>query len=97
MAGAAADDEQVDIVELLEHSGLTDVDQRRMYNALVNNMIDGWTPDRQSILRLIEFAAGRIDDEEHMRQVLKSAGLATPARRQVDRMTLAGNRPCEAA
>jgi hypothetical protein len=49
MAGAAPDDEQVDIVELLEH-----------------------------------FAAGRMDDEEHMRQVLKSAGLATPARRQVD-------------
>jgi hypothetical protein len=83
MAGAAADDEQVDIVELLD-SGLTAVDQRRVHNALVNNMIDGWTPDRQSILRLIEFAAGRMDDEEHMRQVLKSAGLATPARRQVD-------------
>jgi hypothetical protein len=78
MAGAAADDEQVDIVELLEHGGLTAVDQRRVHNALVNNMIDGWTPDRQSILRLIEFAAGRIDDEEHKRQVLKCAGLATP-------------------
>ena len=84
MAGAAADAEQVDIFELLERSEVTAVDQRRVHNALVNNMIDGWTPDRQSILRLIEFAAGRMGDEEHMRQVLKSVGLATPARRQVD-------------
>ena len=37
MAGAAADDEQVDIVELLEHSGLTAVDQRRVHNALVHS------------------------------------------------------------
>ena len=79
MAGAAADDELVNIVELLEHSGLTAVDQRRVHNAL-DNMIEGGTPDHQSILRLIEFAPGRIDDEEQKRQVLKSAGLATPAR-----------------
>jgi hypothetical protein len=69
MAGATADNEQLDIAELLERSDLSAVDQRRVHNA-VNSMIDGWTPTRQSVLRLIDFAAGRIDADEYKRWVL---------------------------
>jgi hypothetical protein len=59
MTGEATGDELVDIVELLAQSGLTAVDQRRVHNALVNNMIEGWMPDRQALLRLVDFVAGR--------------------------------------
>lgn len=75
MTGEAADGELVDIVELVAQSGLTAVDQRRVHNALVNNMIEGWTPDRQAVPRLIDFVAGRIDADEHTRQVLRAQGL----------------------
>jgi hypothetical protein len=70
MAGATADNEQLDIAELLERSDLSAVDQRRVHNASVNSMIDGWTPTRQSVLRLIDFAAGLIDADEYKRWVL---------------------------
>jgi hypothetical protein len=76
MTGEAADGELVDIVELLAQSGLTVVDQRRVHNALVNNMIEGWTPDCQAVVvRLIDFVAGRIDAAAHTRQVLHAQGL----------------------
>jgi len=78
MTGEAVDGELVDIVELLAQSGLTAVEQRRVHNALVNNMIEGWTPDRQALLRLIDFAAVRIDADEHARQVLHAQGLQVP-------------------
>jgi hypothetical protein len=32
-------------------------------------------PDRQAVLRLIDFAAGRIDSDEHTRQVLNARDL----------------------
>jgi antitoxin VbhA-like protein len=75
MTGEAADGELVDIVELLAQSGLTAIDQRRVHNALVNNMIEGWTPDRQAVTRLIDFVAGRIDADGHTRQVLRAQGM----------------------
>jgi Antitoxin VbhA len=41
-------------------------------NALVNGIIEGWTPDRQSVLRPIDVAAGRIDADEYKQQVLNA-------------------------
>jgi hypothetical protein len=70
MAGATGDNEQIDIAELLDRSDLPAVDQRRVHNASVNGMFDGWTPTRRSVLRLIDFAAGRIDADEYKRRVL---------------------------
>lgn len=35
-------------------------------------MLEGATPDRKSMLRLIEFAAGRTTFDEHKRQVLQA-------------------------
>ena len=48
VTGEATDGEHVDIVELLARSELTAVNQRRVHNALVNNMIEGWMPGRQA-------------------------------------------------
>ena len=42
-------------------SDLPAVDRRRFYDAIVSSMIEGATPNRESVLLLIDFAAGRID------------------------------------
>jgi hypothetical protein len=47
-SGATADGEQIGFSELLGRSNLSAVDKRRVCNALVNGMIEGWTPDRQT-------------------------------------------------
>jgi antitoxin VbhA-like protein len=69
MTGATADGEHIDLVELLHRSDLPAVDRRRVYDAIVSSMIEGATPDRESVLLLIDFAAGRIDIDEYRERV----------------------------
>ncbi len=61
MTDGIADGQDLDIVGLLSQSGLTAADQRLVRNVLANNMIESWTLDRQAVLRLLAFAAGRTD------------------------------------
>jgi hypothetical protein len=72
MDGSAEGLDADDISEILYASDLSPQNRRHVYDAVVNNLIDGGTQDRESLLRLIEFAAGRITDEEHKRQVLNA-------------------------
>jgi hypothetical protein len=72
MTGATADGEHIDLVELLHRSDLPAVDRRRVYDAIVSSMIEGATPDRESVILLIDFAAGRIDVDEYRERVLSS-------------------------
>jgi hypothetical protein len=51
------------LAELLHISDLSATQQRAVYDAIVDNVIEGTTPARESMLRLIEFAAGRINFE----------------------------------
>jgi Antitoxin VbhA len=70
MNGSADELDADAIAEILYASDLSPQNRRRVYNAVVSSLIDGGTTDRESLLRLIEFAAGRITDDEHKRQVL---------------------------
>ena len=72
MTGAAADGDHIDLVELLHRSDLPAVDRRRAYDAIVSSMIEDATPDRESVLLFIDFAAGRIDIDEYRERVLSS-------------------------
>jgi hypothetical protein len=72
MSGATADGEHIDLVELLHRSDLPGVDRCRVYDAIVSSVIEGATPDRESVLLLIDFAAGRIDIDEYRERVLSS-------------------------
>jgi Antitoxin VbhA len=72
MSGATADGEHIDLVELLDRSDLPAVDRRRVDDAIVGSMIEDATPDRESVLLLIHFAAGRIDIDEYRERVLSS-------------------------
>ncbi len=59
-----------DLPEMLHTSGLSAKLQRDVYEAIVSSVIEGDRPGRESVVRLIEFAAGRIDWDEYRRQVL---------------------------
>jgi Antitoxin VbhA len=72
MRGATGDGEQSDVSELLLHSDLSAEDRRRVYDAIVNSTTESSTPDRDSVLLLIDFAAGRIDIDEYRERVLAS-------------------------
>ncbi|OFB35771.1 hypothetical protein BA059_27885 [Mycolicibacterium sp. (ex Dasyatis americana)] len=44
-----------------------------MHDAVVDSMIEGATPDRESVLRLIELVAGRITIDDFTSQVPNAA------------------------
>jgi hypothetical protein len=67
MTGATADGEHIDLVEYLPA-----VDRCRVYDAIVSSMIESATPDRESVLLLIDFAPGRIDIDEYREHDLSS-------------------------
>lgn len=60
------------LAELLHGSELSARQQRAVRDAVVSSMLEGATPDRTSMLRLIEFAAGHITFDEYKRQVLQA-------------------------
>src|SRR3954453_13159491 len=72
MTGATADGQHIDLVELLHRSDLPAVDRCRVYDAIVTSMIESATPDRESVLLLIDFAPGRIDIDEYRERDLSS-------------------------
>ncbi len=76
VSGETADHEPVDLAnlaELLHNSGLSSKDQHAVRTAVVDSMIEGATPNRDLVQRLIELAAGRITINEYQSQVLKTA------------------------
>ncbi|WP_216616939.1 antitoxin VbhA family protein [Mycolicibacterium fortuitum] len=76
MSGETADHEPVNLANLAEwlhNSGLSNKDQQAVQTAVVDSMIEGATPDRAFVQRLIELAAGRITIDEYTSQVLKAA------------------------
>ena len=54
-------------------SDLSLKDRRLVHNALVNSVIEGWTPDADSVALLSEFAAGKISLNEYRELVLARA------------------------
>ena len=70
MEGSTDGLDAVEIAELLYASDLSPQTRRHVHDAVVSSLIEGGTIDRESLRRLIEFAAGRITDEEHKQQVL---------------------------
>jgi hypothetical protein len=58
--GSADDQEPVDIVAMPRASGLSAENRRYVYDALVSSMIEGSTPNRESVSLLIDVTAGRI-------------------------------------
>ena len=71
MDGSSDDQEPVDIVAMLGASGLSAANRRYVSSALVNSMIEGWMPNRESVSRLIDLTAGRISPGEYMEQILR--------------------------
>ena len=59
-------------------SDLSPKERRLVHNALVNSVIEGWTPDAESIALLGEFAAGKISIDEYRHRVLARADAARP-------------------
>ncbi|MGV0735745.1 hypothetical protein ABQF35_03695 [Mycobacterium syngnathidarum] len=80
MTGETADHQPgalaAELAELLHNSSLTAKDQRAVRDAIVDSMLAGAIPDRESTRRLIELAAGRIIIDEYTSQVLKAADAA---------------------
>lgn len=60
------------LAELLHGSDLSVAQQRAVHDAVVGSVLEGATRDRTSILRLVEFAAGRITFDECKRQALQA-------------------------
>ncbi|WP_372586918.1 hypothetical protein [Mycobacteroides abscessus] len=60
------------VTELLQGSDLSATRRRAVHDAIVSSTLDGAMPDRESVLRLIEYAAGRVNFEEHKRRILKA-------------------------
>lgn len=61
---------------MLSGSDLSPKDRRLVHNALVNSVIEGWTPDADSVALLSEFAAGQINIDEYRKRVLARAAAA---------------------
>jgi hypothetical protein len=66
----ANETDDYDLPELLYRSDLSARSRRAVYDTIVSSMLDGDIPSRESVLRLIEFAAGRIDIDQYKQQVL---------------------------
>ncbi|WP_100521009.1 antitoxin VbhA family protein [Mycobacteroides abscessus] len=60
------------LAELLHGSDLSATLQRAVHDAVVSGVLEGATPDRTSMLRLIEFAAGRITFDQYKEQVIQT-------------------------
>jgi Antitoxin VbhA len=69
--GSAYDQEQVDIVAMKRVGGLSAENRCYVYDALVNRMIEGWTPNRESVSLLIDVTAGRISHGEYVERILR--------------------------
>ncbi|GAT02582.1 hypothetical protein BA059_05270 [Mycolicibacterium sp. (ex Dasyatis americana)] len=79
MSGETAGHELVDLAnlaELLHNSGLSSKDQQAVRAAVVDSVLEGATPDRDFVRRLIELAAGRITIGEYKSQVLEATNAA---------------------
>lgn len=63
-------------LDMLSGSGLSPRDRRLVHNALVNSVIEGWTPDADSVAWLSEFAAGKISIDEYRQRVLAQTAAA---------------------
>lgn len=75
MSREIADDEPDSLTilaELLHGSDLSATRQRAVRDAVVSSVLEGATPDRTSMLRLIEFAAGRITFDQCKRRILQT-------------------------
>lgn len=72
MASETGDQDSYDLGELLNRSDLAPEARRAVYDAVVNSVIEGAIPDRESVRRLVEFAAGRIDFEEYRQRVVSA-------------------------
>lgn len=70
MNARAGDRESYDLAELLGASDLSPKDRRAVYDVIVSSVIEGDIPSRESVLRLIEFAAGRITVAQYKQQVM---------------------------
>ncbi|MGV0812817.1 hypothetical protein ABQF34_12730 [Mycolicibacterium boenickei] len=75
MSGETADHEPVDLANLaalLRSSGLCSSDQQAVHAADVDSMLEGATPDRDFVQRLIEFAAGRVTFDQYKEQIIQT-------------------------
>jgi len=91
--GESSDDEDIDLAALLNGSDLTPEARRLVYEAIVSGGIEGYVPRRESVLELIELAAGRITGDEYRRRVLAKLTHA-PAKASPDR---SGHKPAGAS
>lgn len=72
MTGQTAAQDSYDLAALLYCSDLDAKARRAVYDVVVNSVIEGDKPSRESVLRLIEFAAGRITIDDYKSQVLSA-------------------------
>lgn len=81
-----ADDESdnlAELDELLRNSDLPAKRRRAVHDAIVSSRLEGVTPDRNSLMRLIAFAAGRINFDKYRRQA-RATHTATGDREAID-------------
>ncbi|MEE6163404.1 MULTISPECIES: hypothetical protein [unclassified Mycolicibacterium] len=69
MSGAESDREAFDLVALLNSGDLTARGRRIVFDVIVNDMIEGWIPDRESVVALMELAAGRLSGDEYRQRI----------------------------
>lgn len=72
MSGETADHEPGDLAnpaELLRSSGLSSKDQQAVHDAVVDGMIEGAIPDRESVQRLIESPRADMPSPSHTMQL----------------------------
>jgi hypothetical protein len=60
------------LAALLHGSDLSATQHRVVHDAVADSMIEGATPDREFMLRLIELASGRIAFDEYKTQILQA-------------------------
>ncbi|WP_166904769.1 hypothetical protein [Mycobacterium sp. DL440] len=60
------------LAELLHASDLSTTQKRAVYDAIADSSIEGATPNREFMLRLIELAAGRLNFDQYKTQTLQA-------------------------
>lgn len=70
MSGGSSHQDPYDLNALLHGSDLTPQARRAVFDVIASGLIEGDIPSRESVVDLIELAAGRLDGDECRRRII---------------------------
>jgi len=70
VSGGSSHQDPYDLNALLHGSDLTPQARRAVFDVIASGLIEGDIPSRESVVDLIEVAAGRLDGDECRRRII---------------------------